>query len=122
MLEGITANPLAAKLQAAISFTARRHELIANNVANIATPGFKAKDLSEKDFNSALANSDLRSRKAFKVIDSLDVDPTRTDGNNVSIEREMSKMSSNAIRHNVMISLLKKQMRSIEMALRERMG
>jgi len=120
MLEGITSNPIVAKLQASIAFAARRHELIVNNIANVATPGFKARDLSETAFTKALGGGDFSPEKAFKVIPSPDAAVTRSDGNNVSIEREMSKLSSNAIRHNVLISLLNKQIKGIESALRER--
>ncbi|HUV39059.1 MAG TPA: flagellar basal body rod protein FlgB [Planctomycetota bacterium] len=120
MFDGIGSNPMVAKLQAAVAFTARRHELIANNIANIATPGYRAQDLSEKDFVKALADATVRPDKAFKVIDSPDAGAVRPDGNNVSIEREMSRLSKNVIRHNVLIAMLDRQIRSIESALRER--
>ena len=120
MFDGMMANPVVQKLQAGITFTARRHEVIANNIANITTPGFKAKDLSEKNFISTLARIGDRIEDAMQVINSPDAGVPRPDGNNVNIEREMTKLSSNAIRHNILISLLSKQFRMLESALRER--
>ncbi|HUW58497.1 MAG TPA: flagellar basal body protein [Planctomycetota bacterium] len=120
MLEGIVANATLQKLQAGIAFTARRHELIANNIANVTTPGFRAKDLSERKFIETLERTGRAGSEGMSVIDSPDAGPPRDDGNNVSIESEMSKLSGNAIMHNVLISLLSKQFRMLESALRER--
>ena len=122
MFEGLTANPAVAKLQAGITFTARRHKVIANNIANVTTPGYLAKDLSVTAFRKALRTSSARASEAIEVIDSPDAGAPRENGNNVSIETEMSKLSSNAIRHNIMISMLDKQFRMLESALRERIG
>ena len=120
MLEGIVGNETFRDLRAAIAYTARRHELIADNIANVTTPGFTAKDLSETKFIETLERTGRAGTDAMRVIDSPDAGPPRADGNNVSIEREMSKLSGNAIRHNVLISLLSKQFRMLESALRER--
>jgi flagellar basal-body rod protein FlgB len=120
-LDGITANPAMAKLQAAVAFTARRHEVIANNIANITTPGYRAKDLSEKKFVEALDDAEGRLDEAIKLIDSPDAGPVRDDGNNVNIEREMTKLSGNSLMHNVLISMLDKQFKMLETALKDKL-
>ena len=120
MLDGIAGNPTIQCLQAAIGFTARRHELIADNIANVTTPGYRAKDLSEKSFIEALDRTGGSLDEAVQVIDSPDAGTPRADGNNVSIEHEMSKLSRNAMMHNILISLLGKQFRMLEAAVRER--
>jgi len=120
VFEGLTANPVVAKLQAGIAFTARRHKVIANNIANVATPGFKAKDLSVEAFQDAMQGASVRLEEAMKEIESPDAGTVGENGNNVSIEKEMSKLSGNVMRHNILISMLDKQFRMLEAALRER--
>ena len=122
MLEGILNNKSMEAMRMAARFTASRHDVIANNIANITTPGYKTRDLSVETFAKALKDADVgRLEKAFEVIRSSDAGVIREDGNNVSIEKEMSKMSQNAMRHNILLSLLDKQFKGIETALRERL-
>ena len=116
MFEDITISSSLQKLQQAALFCEARHEVIVNNIANVNTPGFKAKDLSVKSFKEALAASE--SSGSYEVIDSPDVGEVREDGNNISIEAEMSKLSGNAMRHRVLLSLVNHQMTLMEMALR----
>ena len=120
MFDSVISNPAIARLQAAVRFTSHRHEVIANNNANIQTPGFKAKDLSVGKFREALTGATADLSEAMKPVDSPDAGPAKPDGNNVDIDREMTKMSRNALMHNTMVMLLNKQYRSLETALRER--
>lgn len=47
-----------------ISFTTARQEVIANNVANIDTPGYRMRDLDVGSFNQALSRAMRRSARA----------------------------------------------------------
>jgi flagellar basal-body rod protein FlgB len=88
-------------LRAAMSGLTARQRTIANNVANIDTPNFKA---SEVRFEDALKNA-IRGGRAGNSPDqaSLNADVSRTslsdatssraDGNNVDIDREMQMLS-----------------------------
>lgn len=49
-----TASPLLVKMAA---FAEKRHEVLAGNIANIDTPGYKMRDLPLEDFQSALAEA-----------------------------------------------------------------
>jgi flagellar basal-body rod protein FlgB len=83
-------------LRAAMSGLAARQRTIANNVANVDTPGFKA---SEVRFEDALKAAISRGAGATVNQTSLnaaasrgtlvDATTTRADGNNVDIDREM---------------------------------
>jgi flagellar basal-body rod protein FlgB len=84
-------------LQAAMSGLAARQRAIANNVANIDTPNFKA---TEVRFEDALKSAISRGRPgrtpdqaalnaAARRTSSTDNTSTRADGNNVDIDREM---------------------------------
>jgi flagellar basal-body rod protein FlgB len=87
-------------LQAALSGLAARQRTIANNVANIDTPNFKA---SEVRFEDALKSAISRTKpgstpnqaalNAAASRTSIDtVTSTRSDGNNVDIDREMEML------------------------------
>ncbi|TWT93085.1 flagellar basal body rod protein FlgB [Neorhodopirellula pilleata] len=54
-------NPLAATtigaLEQTLSFTERRHELLASNIANLSTPDYRSRDLNVSEFQASLAKS-----------------------------------------------------------------
>lgn len=54
-------NPLAATtigaLEQTLSFTERRHEILAGNIANMSTPDYRSRDLDVSEFQSELAKS-----------------------------------------------------------------
>jgi flagellar basal-body rod protein FlgB len=88
-------------LEAAMSGLAARQRVIANNVANVDTPGFKA---SEVRFEDVLSTALSRAKPGTTVDQSkLDATTTKTslvdatsgraDGNNVDVDREMEMMS-----------------------------
>ena len=116
MFENIGISKSLQHVQQAALFCEARHKVIANNIANINTPGFRAKDLSVESFEKALARSEFK--RSYEVIDSPDATAVRPNGNNVSIEAEMSKLSGNGMRHRVLLSLINHQMRLLEVALK----
>lgn len=119
-------------LEQMMRFTARRHELIAENVANMTTPNYVNKDLDLNKFQEALAKRvESRAGKPVGSVRFNDTIPEADiamdnilfhDGNNRSAEQLMSDMSKNALMHNFYVELYKKQFTSIENALKERVG
>ncbi|HHY16942.1 MAG TPA: flagellar basal body rod protein FlgB [Firmicutes bacterium] len=90
-----------------------RHEVLANNVANSETPGYKKKDLS---FSSYLQNamgpcSSLTTTNHLHIqrpnIETVQVNQDTSsvtpDGNSVDIDKEMAEVSANAF-HYISIS------------------
>jgi flagellar basal-body rod protein FlgB len=101
-------------LQAALSGLAARQRTIANNVANIDTPNFKA---SEVRFEDALKSALSRSRpgstpnqaalNAAASRASIDtVTSTRSDGNNVDIDREMEMLGEANLTYSALTQVL----------------
>ncbi|MGP3777322.1 flagellar basal body rod protein FlgB [Halanaerobium saccharolyticum] len=102
-------------ITSALAGSARRGELIANNLANVSTPGYKRQDI---DFKSALKkemdsassvelkttqNNHLAfSRQYSAVQNSENSRISRNDGNSVDIEVEMAELAKNSIYYNVM--------------------
>ena len=81
MIESVTS----AALSSALDGLALRQRTIANNIANVNTPGYQAQRVS---FEDALAQSvqDGDGRAAASTARSLE--PTRLDGNNVNLDTE----------------------------------
>lgn len=119
-------------LEQAVRFASQRHKLIAENLANVSTPGYMQKDLSLEKFNAMLRDKvDQRSRQGVASVDFDDFGAEVTnpqanilfhDRSNRSIEQLMTQGAKNALRHNLMAELLRKQFGSIETALKERIA
>ena len=117
-------------LERVLQFTAARHRLIAENIANVDTPGYVQKDLDVRQFNAMLRERvEERDRAepgaiAFDDITGEVEHPTRGilfhDGNNRSMEQLASDQAKNAMLHNLVIELLRKQFQQMDMALKEK--
>src|SRR5689334_22016469 len=117
-------------LQQMLRFTETRHRLLMENVANASTPGYRQQDLSIDKFQAALQQrvEQRQSSPPGSVgFDDVNVDvedPNEGilfhDGNNRSMEQLMSDNAKNALLHNMIVELLRKQFGAMEMALKER--
>ena len=119
-------------LEQMLKFTAARHKLIAENVVNVSTPNYRQKDLSVEKFQDML--SDRVAVKAdsppgavgFADIQAEVETPTNGilfhDGGNRSMEQLVTDQAKNAMMHNLVVELLRKQYSSLENALQERIG
>jgi flagellar basal-body rod protein FlgB len=100
-------------LRAAMSGLAARQRAIANNVANVDTPGFKA---SEVRFEDALKTAISRGTGATANQTSLnaatsrstlvDGTSTRADGNNVDIDHEMELLGEANLNYSAMTQVM----------------
>jgi len=96
----ITFSTSDAYLRAALTGLAARQRTIANNVANVDTPNFKASEVNFEDtLKSAIDAArpgrapDQASLNAAMARTTLnDATTTRADGNNVDIDREMEML------------------------------
>jgi flagellar basal-body rod protein FlgB len=90
-----------------------RQKLVASNIANATTPGYKTKDI---DFQEEFENSLAPSTPIAREIEGL---KTKNDGNNVSIDREARMLSENALRFNVATQLMRSAIKSLKNAIEE---
>ncbi len=75
-----------AALLSAVSGLAARGRAVADNIANIQTPGFQARRVA---FEEAIAAEARRGSTELTGHSSgLSLEPTRLDGNNVNLDRE----------------------------------
>jgi flagellar basal-body rod protein FlgB len=100
-------------LQRGMSGAGHRQQLLANNLANVNTPGYKRSDV---DFQSSLASA-LSSDDPVASLDSMDFAPQvdsatsmRADGNNVSADQELANMTENATTYEALAAVEKSKL------------
>jgi flagellar basal-body rod protein FlgB len=119
-------------LEQVLKFSAARHKLIAENLVNITTPNYRQKDLSVDKFQAMLQErADVKESSAPGTVGFSDIgaaveEPNNGmlfhDGNNRSMEQLVSDQAKNAMMHNFVVELLRKQYSALDMALKERVG
>ena len=108
MLDGI-----ASQLEHYMDLLSARQKLVASNIANAETPGYKTKDI---DFQHEYKSLIKGGAPAVVEVEGL---KGKNDGNNVSIDREARLLSENALRFNVASNLLRSQLRAVRSAIKE---
>lgn len=129
-------------LEQVLYFTARRHDAIAGNIANVETPKYRAIDAPVEDFQEAMdraiAARDERRIPVFRFEGYGDVKPRPGGGmivdyieapetgilrhieNNVDIDMEMGKLVKNAMLHNLVANIMAQQFHLLQEAIAER--
>jgi flagellar basal-body rod protein FlgB len=103
-------------LQAAMSGLAARQRAIANNVANVDTPGFKASEVRFEDvLNQAVSSARLKPgtsvnqsslNAAARATSLADATTTRADGNNVDIDQQMEMLSEANLNYSALTQVM----------------
>jgi flagellar basal-body rod protein FlgB len=124
--------PLFSAITRKMSWLTGRQHVLAENVANVDTPRYKAADLRPLDFRSELTQIQGKLQPAATDPKHLGgtvpasasreeplANPIERDisGNTVSIEEEMMKVSDTMANYQLMTSLYKKQIGMIKAAL-----
>jgi len=126
-------------LQEVVNFSQARHTVLAGNIANMDTPGYKVRDLSVEDFQSRLQQAITERRQPPSSSEGFspgeiglsNVSPlaevaknTKTilhhDQNNVGIEHQATEMVKNQMQHNMALAIMVKQFRLLETAISEK--
>ena len=107
-------------LEAAIQAEGIRQSVIANNIANINTPGYRRFDLKFEELLAAAldsSGSDDPTKIEPKIFQPKNT-PVNSNGNDVSLDTEVGDMVKNSLRHRTFIRLLRKKYEQIELAMR----
>ena len=100
-----------ASLERYMDLLSARQKIVASNIANADTPGYRTKDIDfQSEFESALDSHNPRVTETpgLKI---------KNDGNNVSIDRESRLLSENAIRFSLASQIVKNKFKSISSAI-----
>lgn len=107
-----------------------RNDILANNLANVDTPGYKRKDIDfESQLRRALGSSRYESvdSKVFHVTSTelegrVYTDAAnfsyRLDGNNVDIDTENVELASNQIKYNGLMSGINQEFANLKMVMK----
>ena len=107
-------------LAKALSVHQLRHQILASNIANVETPGYRAQEV---DFRETLRNAFVESSantpgttEPPRRTEDLEA-PMGADGNSVDIDLQMAKLASNSGRFNTLAKILGKRFTMIRQAI-----
>src|SRR5438309_11209630 len=106
MLDGMSSN-----LARYLDLLSTRQKVVASNIANADTPGYRTQDV---DFQSALQSAASGMEPNSTEVAGLRV---KNDGNNVSLDRESRLLAENAMRFSIASNLLKSQLKVVRLAI-----
>jgi flagellar basal-body rod protein FlgB len=105
--------------------TAARQKVIANNIANVETPGYKRIYVSfEEELQRVLEENSQRSlrKQLSELMPVQHVDwqsPSRPDGNNVSIDAEIAELVKNGMKQKAAAVLLEAKIAMLRSVIME---
>ncbi|MCH4193397.1 MAG: flagellar basal body rod protein FlgB [Butyrivibrio sp.] len=106
-----------------------RNDVIANNIANVDTPGYKRQDVDfEGELQKALGNSKYTTMDdKVKALDTKDLTPRtytdsanfsyRLDGNNVDIDTENVTLAANELKYNGIMTAMQTEFSNLKSAM-----
>ncbi len=121
-------------LEQTVMFAQARHELLAGNIANLDTPGYRSRDLDVGDFQNALAESvqasqDTAPSQATSPVTRDDIyqgprEATEQvvfhDGSDVSLEHQVTELAKNQHLHGLAVTTMRSQFALLRAAITER--
>ncbi len=128
-IDDLTQSGATPTLERLLRFTEARQNLLTEDVANVSTPGYRQKDLSLPAFQRMLqahlgdrADATGGGGEAEVDLEHPQAGILSHDGNDRSMEWLMSESAKNALTHNTVVELLRRQYQTLDMALKERVS
>jgi flagellar basal-body rod protein FlgB len=123
MIKELLSDPASAALAKSLQGASRRQEALANNIANIETPGYVRQDV---DFVGVLQAALDSGDPETGAVEALEFEtapdassPMSPDGNNVNVEHEMSELAKNSLRFDSTATVLSLKARMLRSAISE---
>jgi flagellar basal-body rod protein FlgB len=110
---GIMFQAVGANFERYMSLVSARQKLVASNIANVDTPGYKTKDI---DFHSEFENA--VGGQAPSVVEPQNL-PLKADGNNVNLDREARLLGENALRFSIASQFARSELNSVKTAIQD---
>jgi flagellar basal-body rod protein FlgB len=102
----------------ALALRSQRLSLLASNIANASTPGYKARDI---DFDAALKSATTQADVSKAAENSMGyrvpLQPS-LDGNTVELSTEQTLFAENAVKYRTTLSFLEGRINTINRALK----
>ena len=118
------------QLRGALDYHLARHNLLAANLAQADTPGFRPMDLERtgtfaSELHTAMSSTEAGhiaaphssvAGEAWRVVQDGASSASGNDGNGVSLDREAVKIAANQLRYDTLASLVQNQLAGLEWA------
>ena len=136
MLQGVFASTNIPILGEVLNFTQARQGVLAGNIANVNTPGYRLRDLNQVAFQEQLKEAIARgastshSASPGRMAENPD-DPLRGvrdslenilyhDDTNIDLEKQVAEITKNQLLHSFALTVLTDQFKLMETAISER--
>src|SRR5687768_7353986 len=119
-----------------LNFTQARHTVLAGNIANVNTPGYRLRDLSQSDFQqrlkAAMASSGASQQPQSPGLAGSEAGgPMRQvrqslenliyhDDTNIDLEKQVGELTKNHLLHNFALTVMTDQFQLLQTAISER--
>ncbi len=105
-----------------LDLTSTSNKVLANNIANANTPGYKKYDVSfQRELTKAVESKDINKIKDIHEKIALSGDKsTRKDGNNVDLDKELVTFYQMSDRHNLYLEILSKKFKGMVAAIQSK--
>lgn len=136
MFDGLFQSTTIPAMEQVVQFAEARHNVLAGNIANLDTPGYKARDLSVDDFQMRLKQALAVRRSSTSTVSPGDPNSAsgvtlaevsknpknvlHHDQSNVGMENQVTEMVKNQIQHNMALAIMTSQFRLLQSAISER--
>lgn len=108
-------NRISADIERYMDLLSARQKLVASNIANADTPGYRTQDFDfQTEFAHAVSGAPLATPVSGLAV--------KNDGNDVNLDREARLLSENALRFSAASNLLRGQLQMIKSAIKEGQG
>jgi flagellar basal-body rod protein FlgB len=118
---GMIETPLMRGLERALDQSASRHRVLAANLANVDTPGYRTRDVPTfaGEIERAMSASGSQDAPPLMTPVAREVRGLmeRPDGNNVSVERESLLLAENQLRFQTAVAFLKAEFHRLSLAI-----
>ncbi len=110
---GCVVESITDQLEHYMDLLSARQKLVASNIANADTPGYKAKDIDfQFEFMSSMKDATPNVVETPGLV-------VKNDGNNVNMDREARMLSETDLRFNLASAVMKTQMKLMTDAIKE---
>lgn len=140
MLNNLFANTTIPVLEQVVNFSEARHNVLAGNVANMDTPGYKVRDLSVDTFQARLKDAvaakhagptpglQSPSESAYKPSVEQAMEDVKEsmksilyhDDSNDGLDQQVAEILKNQTQHNTALAVMRSQFSLLQAAISER--
>jgi flagellar basal-body rod protein FlgB len=136
MLPNLFSSTTIPALGEVLNFAQARHTVLAGNIANVNTPGYRLRDLSPTEFQQKLKEALANTKTSAEPISpglahSEPGDPMRQvraslqnlvyhDDTNIDLEKQVAEMTKNHLLHNFALTVMTDQFQLLQTAISER--